>query len=379
MFLFFLTLIQVKSKVLWSSVIPAGFAIFSMLFGSGNIMFPIHTGKITGSQFLFGTLGFFVTGIVIPMFGLLGVVFTKGNKRKYFKELPYPLYFLLISLLLALLGPFYVIPRCIHVAYSGFGQFVAIPFWLFSAVFTACLFILSYDHARVVGLIGKIISPFKIGGLLFIAMACLYVAPGIIGISPLSAWDSIRVGVEQGYQTMDLPAGIFFSAAVYMYLARFMDTETPEGRRQLLKNAGIACVIGEVLIAIVYLCFIKLGASYAPILEGQAAQMYLPVLTRHALGVSAVAVVAFTLFFSCLAVALILADLYTTYLYEDIFRKKQSRFVCMPITFSIAYFVSLKGCTQLCNFFLPTLTYIYPIMVVFAIYKLIRIYVQTRT
>ena len=367
-----------KSKVLWASALPAGFAIFSMLFGSGNIMFPIHTGQITGSQFLWGTLGFLITGIVMPMFGLLGVVLTKGDKREYFKELPYPVYFVLVSILLALLGPFYVIPRCIHVAHSGFGQFMSTPFWVFSAIFTAGLFVLSYDHARVVGIIGKIISPFKIGGLLFIAIACLYVAPSIGTVSALSAWDSIWIGIEQGYQTMDLPAGIFFSAAVYMYLARFINTETPAGRRQLLKNAAIACLIGEVLIAIVYLCFIKLGACYAPVLEGQSTQMYLPVLTRHALGLPAVAMVAFTLFFSCLAVALILADLYTSYLYEDIFRKKLPRLVCMPITFSIAYFVSLKGCTQLCNFFLPALTYIYPVLVVFAVYKLIRIYVQNK-
>lgn len=368
-----------KSKVLWSSVIPAGFAIFSMLFGAGNIMFPIHTGKITGSHFAFGTIGFLLTGILMPIIGLLGVVLTKGDKREYFKELPYPIYFTLISILLALIGPFYVIPRCIHVAYSGIDQFITIPFWAFSAVFTLCLFVLSYDHARVVGLIGKIISPFKIGGLLFIAVACLYVAPSITSASTLSLWDSMLVGMQQGYQTMDLPAGIFFSAAVYMYLAQFINTDTASGRRQLLKNAALACLIGESLIAFVYLCFIKLGASYASVLEGQSVTMYLPVLTKHALGASAVAMVSFTLFFSCLAVALILADLYTSYLHEDIFRKKLPRIVSMPITFSIAYFISLKGCTQLCDFFLPALTYIYPTMVVFAIYKLARIYTRTRT
>ena len=367
-----------KSKILWASVIPAGFAIFSMLFGSGNIMFPIHTGKITGSSFAFGTIGFLLTGILMPLLGLLGVVLTKGDKRNYFKELPYPIYFVLISILLALLGPFYVIPRCIHVAHSGLEQFMPTPFWVFSGVFTLCLFALSYDHARVVGLIGKIISPFKIGGLLLIAIACLYVAPSITSVSTLSLWDSVLVGMQQGYQTMDLPAGIFFSAAVYMYLAQFINTDTSAGRKQLLKNAALACLIGESLIAFVYLCFIKLGASYAPILEGQSMQMYLPILTKHALGVSAVAMVSFTLFFSCLAVALILADLYTSYLHEDIFRKKLPRIVSMPITFTISYFVSLKGCTQLCDFFLPALTYIYPTMVVFAIYKLIRIYVQTR-
>lgn len=342
-------------------------------------MFPIHAGKLTGANFSWGTLGFLATGILMPILGLLGIVLTKGNRREYFKELPYPIYFALISLLLALIGPFYVMPRCIHVAYSGFQQFVSMPFWVFSAVFTLLLFAFSYDHARVVGLIGKIISPFKIGGLLFIAFACLYVAPSITDASTLSLWNSILAGMQQGYQTMDLPAGIFFSAAVYMYLAQFINTDTSAGRRQLLKNAGIACLIGESLIAFVYLCFIKLGASYAFILEGRPMETYLPVLTKYALGVPAVAMVSFTLFFSCLAVALILADLYTSYLHEDIFKKKLPRIVSMPITFGISYYFSLKGCTQLCDFFLPALTYIYPAMVVFAIYKLIRIYVQTRT
>lgn len=341
-------------------------------------MFPIHTGKMTGAHFGFGTIGFLTSGILMPLLGLIGVVLTKGNTREYFKELPYPLYFALISLLLALIGPFYIIPRCIHIAHGGLEQFVKTPLWAFSGIFTLCLFVLSYDHERVVGLIGKIISPFKIGGLLFIAIACLYVAPAITKNVSLPTWESILVGLQQGYQTMDLQASVFFSAAIYMYLAQFVNTDTAEGRHQLLKNATIACLIGESLIAFVYLCFIKLGASYAFVLEGQDMKMYLPVLTKCALGSLGVAVIAFTLFFSCLAVALILADLYTSYLHEDVFKEKIPHTVAMVITFAISYLISLNGCTQLCEFFLPLLTYIYPAMIVFAIYKLIRIYSQTK-
>lgn len=367
-----------KSKILWASVIPAGFAIFSMLFGSGNIMFPIHTGKITGSNFAFGTIGFLLTGILMPVIGLLGVVLAKGDTRNYFKELPYPLYFLLISFLLALLGPFFVVPRCIHTAYGGIAQFTPVPFWVFSAFFTCSLFMLSYDHSRVVGLIGKFISPFKIGGIAIITLGCLYFAPDVISNLELSSWQGFLEGMQQGYQTMDLPASLFFSAAIYAYLGQVISTDSVAGRRQLLKNAALACVIGESIIAVVYICFVKLGASYAPILNNLSMEMYFPVLAKTALGSYALLLIAFTLFFSCLATALILVDLYTSYLHEDIFRKKLPRFVSMLMTCGIGYGISLMGCGQLCNFFVPILTYVYPTLVVFAIYKLFRIYMQTR-
>lgn len=341
-------------------------------------MFPIYTGKITGSQFAFGTVGFLITGILMPLLGLLGVVFAKGDKREYFKELPYPIYFLLISFLLALLGPFFVIPRCIHTAYGGVAQFTPVSFWLFSALFTCGLFVLSYDHSRVVEFIGKFISPFKIGGIVIITLGCLYVAPSVIDSLQLSSWQGFLEGMQQGYQTMDLPASLFFSAAIYAYLGQVISTDTAAGRRQLLKNAALACFIGEGVIAAVYICFIKLGASYAPTLGNLSMEMYFPVLAKTALGSYALLLIAFTLFFSCLATALILVDLYTSYLHEDIFRKKLPRFVSLLLTCGLGYAISLTGCGQLCNFFVPVLTYIYPTLVGFAVYKLIRIYIESR-
>ncbi len=367
-----------KRRILWSAVVPAGFAIFSMLFGSGNIMFPIHTGMLTGSNFLLGIAGFLITGILMPLLGLLGIILAKGNKRTYFQELPYPVYFVLISILLALLGPFYVIPRCIHTAYGGIAPLMGVPFWIFSAIFTFSLFVLSYNHEKVVAIIGKIISPFKIGGLLFIAIACLYFAPSIPFKYSNLSWEYLIVGIKQGYQTMDLPAGIFFSTAIYAYLAQFFNGETKSGRRDLLLNAGLACLIGEMIITVVYVCFIMLGASYSSVLAGQDAPLYLPLLAKTALGSSAAIMIAFTLFFSCLAVSLILADLYATYLHEDIFRKKLPRVLSVMITCGISYVISLNGCTKLCGFFLPILTYIYPLLVIFAVYKLFNIYYQTK-
>ena len=55
-----------------------GFAIFTMFFGSGNLVFPLSIGYYSANSWLLGFLGLLLTGVVLPFLGLFVIKLHKG-------------------------------------------------------------------------------------------------------------------------------------------------------------------------------------------------------------------------------------------------------------------------------------------------------------
>ena len=58
---------QSKNK----EILVMGFALFAMFFGAGNVIFPPYIGIMTGSDWFKALLGFTITGMGMPLLGLL--------------------------------------------------------------------------------------------------------------------------------------------------------------------------------------------------------------------------------------------------------------------------------------------------------------------
>ena len=100
-------------------ILSTGFALFSMFFGSGNLVFPILVGKESGSHFLFASLGILLTGAVVPFLGAFGIMLYDGKFEKFFAPIGKVGTFLFTVIALCLLGPFAVVPRCMTVAHGA--------------------------------------------------------------------------------------------------------------------------------------------------------------------------------------------------------------------------------------------------------------------
>ena len=66
--------------IAWST----GIAIFSMFFGSGNVVFPLLLGQITGEKISWALIGLAITAVGAPLLGLLGSVLFEGDCKKFF-------------------------------------------------------------------------------------------------------------------------------------------------------------------------------------------------------------------------------------------------------------------------------------------------------
>lgn len=339
----------------------AGLAMFAMFFGSGNLVFPLIIGMQSTDQYLTATTGLMLTGVLVPFIGLFGMVLYQGNIDRYFGLLGKYAPFILSLLILSLIGPFGVVPRCILVSYGGISLiYPQIPLYLFSVFFLVLVIFIIWQKDRVIPFIGKFLGPLKIGGLAVIIMAAILQSPKLI--SAPQAEPAFSLGLYQGYQSMDLMAAFFFSVPIVEYLRKAC-----KSKQETIKVSLIASGIGAFFIAMVYVGLVALGAHYAADLALVNKEQYLATIAQLTLGDNAAWIVAMTIFLSCLATGSVLVQLFADFIRSDLAPKKLSWHWSIIITVIISFGVSLAGFTAIIGFLHYILTYAYPALMTLAV------------
>ena len=339
----------------------AGFAMFAMFFGSGNLVFPLIIGAQTTDQFITASLGLMITGVLVPFLGLFSMIIYQGNKDKYFGLLGKYAPFILSLLILSLIGPFGVVPRCILVSYGGISLiYPEIPLYLFSAFFLLLVLLLIWQKNKIVPIIGKYLGPLKISGIILIIAAAIHQSPELIA-KPQTE-NPFILAVTQGYQMMDLMAAFFFSITIVEYLRTICGS-----KEETIKVSLLASAIGGSLIALVYLGFIYLGAHYSSHLVDMKPEQYLAAIARLTLGKHAELIVAITIIISCLATASSLVRLFAAFLKTDVSNEKISWPISVVITIIISFLLSLTGFTKIASLLHMILIYAYPALITLTI------------
>lgn len=352
----------------YKTVFTAGIAMFAMFFGSGNLVIPLIIGMKATDQYIPASLGLMLTGVLVPFLGLFSMVLYNGNKDKYFGLLGKYAPFILSFLILSLIGPFGVVPRCILVAHGGLTIiFPELSLALFSAVFVILIAWVIWQKNQVVPIIGRILGPFKIGGIVLIILAAIYQSPELIH-TPMDQ-SAFTLGITQGYQTMDLMAAFFFSITMVEYLR-----SVSKNKEATVKLSIFSSFIGAGLIALVYLGFVSLGAHYATYLSAAQPEQYLATIAHLTLGKYAALIVAVTILLSCLATAASLVRLFAEFLMVDIAQKKISWMNSVLITIAISFALSLTGFLTIFNILGTILTYIYPALIALTIATILQHY-----
>jgi LIVCS family branched-chain amino acid:cation transporter len=306
---------------------------------------------------------------------LIGVILYHGSRHAYFGALGERTTFFLTLIILALLGPFGVVPRCITVAYGGFELlFPSFPNWLFSLLFCGLMAMLIWVRHRIVSLIGRVITPWLMLGVFgVILLGLLQGRP--IEPSGVAALTAFTIGLIKGYHTMDLLAGFFFATTTVYYLKAYASEH--ENPRKLIQMSIGASMIGAGLLAAVYIGFVALGARYAPELVSVPPNDYLAVIAGHALGSFAIPVVALTIALACLTTGAILSALFADFIFQDVADRKVKREGAIVGTLVISFGVSLLGFTMISEWLGVILEVMYPALIALAIANIIQLRAQT--
>lgn len=342
-------------------ILSTGLAMFSMFFGSGNLVFPLVVGQISNGHFNLATCGILLTGVLVPFLGIFAMLLFNGNANEFFGRIGKPATFWFPLIALSLMGPFGVLARCITVAHGAFRLLMPDnPLWVFSMVSCAVLFLLAIRKNRIVSLLGSILTPILLISLGAIAICGLYSAHLPIA-SAQGGWLSFKNGILQGYQTMDLLAAFFFSAFIIKHLK---DQTTTERNAPPLSIFFKASLIGAGLLSVIYFLLVVLGAIYAHELAAIPPQEMLGFVAQQILGPMAAPVVCIAVVFACLTTAVILASLFADFLRKEVTQDKISNATALITTLSIAFFVSTLEFSGIAKILGPILETIYPAMIV---------------
>ncbi len=339
-------------------VMSTGFAMFAMFFGSGNLVFPLLAGKVVESAYGLTMLGFVLTGVAMPFLGLLGVLLYEGSYKKFLSTFGLKIGFLMALIMLVLLGPFGVVPRCITVSFGSFAMISkSLNLPMFSFIMCSVVFLLSFNENRVVPLLGAFLAPIKIGSVgIIIAYGLLFSeAPKLTNISTYTAFEE---GIFKGYQTMDLLAAFFFATVIIRHLKNA--SQKSDNPRGFFKLSLFSMLLGAGLLAIVYAGLVFLGATYAEQLNQYSSEKFLSVIAHLTLGEYAGIFVSIAIILSCLTTAIALATVFTDFLFEQVLVKKIPRTVCLGATMLMTFIVSTFGFQGIANFLSPILKLMYP-------------------
>ena len=353
-------------------IISTGFALFSMFFGSGNLVFPITVGQMSEGHYLLAALGILSTGVLVPFLGVFGMILYKGNIDQFFSCFGKKGIFFFSFLALALMGPFGVLARCLTVAHGALLLLIphaSLP--LTSFLLCLAIFFLTLNRNKIIATLGNILTPFL---LLSIAVIAFF---GLQGTFPESSgvagWNALKNGFFQGYQTMDLLAAFFFSQFIITHLSTKQSDEA-----SMLKTFYQSSLIGGGILSLVYFALVLLGWMHAPNLASTPPQEMLGQIAINALGPIAAPVVCMAVLFACLTTALVLTSLFADFLEKNVLQNKIGNKSALLATLIIAFIVSTFDFAGIARFLGPVLEAIYPALIMLTLVNIVNKFLGTK-
>ncbi len=357
-------------------ITATGFAVFAMFFGSGNLVFPLKLGKMVGENYGAAAAGLFITGICIPFLGLLGVTLYKGSTRDFFGTLGPRAPMLFSLLLLGLLGPFGVIPRCVTVAHGGMELLIdnlSLP--IFAAGFCAITYWGILNNHRMIDFIGGLLTPFLLGALVLIIAAGLMAHDHPPMVSTSTPLQSFELGLTQGYQTMDLLAAFFFATTILHHMQQRLAATTtcqltPKRFSLMAKTVGIG------LLAAIYGAMVYLGACYGPLLPADAPEQSLGIIAQLTLGPIASSIICIAVVLACLTTAVALCGIIAKFIHDSFPRTQGHKalvaFTIMVITFTFSL-LEFNGIAMILG---PILEVLYPGLILLTVLNIASHYLK---
>ncbi len=347
-----------------------GFMLFALFFGAGNLIFPPTVGQLSGSNFIPAIVGFIVTGVGLPLVGIIAGSFSEEGFRSEAKRI-HPAFAIIFMVTIYLtIGPFFAIPRTAMVSY----EMAVLPFLEggvetmaskigFAVVYFALAFYLALNPSKLVERVGKILTPaLLITIVLLIISAFFKLNTPITEISPQFAKDPFFVGFSEGYQTMDTIAAVAFA----MIVLTAVKATGLTSQKDIFKQAAIAAVIAGIGLGIVYISLAWIGNNY-PLSPEEAAggNMGTSILTgvaRLTYGEGGRILLSLIVSLACLTTAIGLIVAVSSYFHE--LYNKISYPIYAVIFTLISFILASQGLSSIIMGAVPILLIIYPITIV---------------
>ena len=352
-------------------VLLTGFALFAMLFGAGNLIFPPMLGYETNSSWIPTMLAFTITGVGFPFLGILSVSIV-GNGIKDFANRVSPMFstiFAIISILA--IGPMLAIPRTGATAYEITFLHNGMNNTIYKYIYLICYFgiviLFSLRANKVIERVGKILTPILLLLLFLIIVKGIFFSG--LSIKPDIYPHAFKRGFLEGYQTMDTIASIAYAGIILKAIKNGRNLTQKQEFAFLIK-AGLVAILS---LALIYGGFALVGAKMHSVLVTNDKIELLVKTTSYLLGGYGNLILAICVAGACLTTAIGLVATVGEF-FSSITSFKYEKIVVFTVILS--FLLSILGVENIIRISVPILVFIYPVMISLIILNLFGKYIK---
>lgn len=371
--------LNIKQNILIGSL------LFGLFFGAGNLIFPVKMGQLAGSNMLPATIGFLITGVGLPV---LGIVASALSESESLYDMGRPIgsvYSIIFTCLLYLtIGPLFAIPRTATVAFEvGMHPFIGeehlkMGLLIFSFIFFVLTLYFSLRPGRILDWVGKYLTPIFLL-LLSILLIVTFVKPmGQINQYPPQGsyiTHPLFTGLIDGYNTMDALASLAFAIIIISNVKKF-GINNPRSVAVETCKSGFVSVIG---MTVIYASLAYMGAtSLGSLSSGKNGGVILSMVSNHYFGSIGKLLLAAIVVIACLKTSIGLitscSEMFSTLFPRTISYKKYA------VLFTVFSFIIANfGLNNIIQLSIPVLMFLYPLAITLILLSLLAPFIHKQS
>lgn len=349
-----------RKKLVTDSIV-VGFALFAMFFGAGNVVFPPYIGMHAGEQWANGFLFYFIADIGLALVAMFAILHA-GGADNITGRIGHVASKVLMCAVILCIGPMVAIPRTaattLEMSVTPF--FSGISPVVFSIIFFAVILLLSIKQSAVIDIVGKILTPALLIGLLILIVKGFVSPIGDIVDTGVSASEVTVNGIKSGYQTMDVLAAMAFG----IIILSSADEKGYTDSKSAAKMIGIAAALSGVLLLIVYFGLTYLGATASTVFPTDISRANLVIgIVELLLGKAGLIIFAIVIALACITTAVALVSSAASF-FAKLANDKISYGVFVVIICVSSAVISNLGLDMIIAIATPVLDIVYPPMLV---------------
>lgn len=349
-----------RKKLVTDSIV-VGFALFAMFFGAGNVVFPPYIGMHAGEQWANGFLFYFIADIGLALVAMFAILHA-GGADNITGRIGHVASKVLMCAVILCIGPMVAIPRTaattLEMSVTPF--FSGISPVVFSIIFFAVILLLSIKQSAVIDIVGKILTPALLIGLLILIVKGFVSPIGDIVDTGVSASEVTVNGIKSGYQTMDVLAAMAFG----IIILSSADEKGYTDSKSAAKMIGIAAALSGVLLMIVYFGLTYLGATASTVFTTDISRANLVIgIVELLLGKAGLIIFAIVIALACITTAVALVSSAASF-FAKLANDKISYSVFVVVICVSSAVISNLGLDMIIAIATPVLDIVYPPMLV---------------
>ncbi len=222
------------------------FALFSLFFGAGNLILPPLLGFQSGNLWWLVVLGFCLSAVLIPIFGILAHAKLQGTIFDFGKKVS-PSFSLVYSFLIYAISISLPSPRTAAVTHEmAIAPYFGSSPWLTSTIYFALVFIFVINRSKILNIIGKLLTPGIIIILLLIIGLTIFSNDFVFGTTVFES--PFTDGVLEGYQTFDAIGAVVVGGVIIVSINLKNAAASYEEKKTMIRRAGWIAGLGLFLI-----------------------------------------------------------------------------------------------------------------------------------